>query len=809
MADGGSIAVRFGFDPGSYQAVRLAGLSAYAELADALRELYLEGPAPGSASQETGASQDSLERGKRAVVDRLPPPSDDLPLRSLVRLAHCVRSGELQHWYSEPPGPSGRPVSAGLRQWRAQYEDEFTRFFPEQLAGGELPDLVQWHHRTGEAMWAQTGFTSIALARSLRIPEAAPVALYALLRDYAVELQPLLSDRRDDYGALVQGALDHLEDDAPNLDVAEAWLQRTRNEHGLGESPAAALLAFLEHGSFPWARELATAFDGRDLVEQARKWDEGRASDGKDGEPGEFAVQNRAVSDLPAQVDSLGVLPLVMGLQELLDDPDTTLPLAIGVTAPWGGGKSSLMCQLRDVLEAGGRRDWIPIRFDAWKYERSERLWAALGKAIYEQPQERWGWSRRLGFKVRLQWARSGGWRFWGQALALPLLLLVAAGALAIVAPEALLTAVLGLGAVAAVLNSALRVSGLVGHPFKRALDRYTRRPRYDDELGFTSEADADIACLAKVLTREEGVSLAVFVDDLDRCSPAHVVEVIEAINQIFNSAESRPCLFVIGMDRDVVAASIEVAYQDTIARLEAGRGENFGHEFLAKVVQLSVAIPPPRPDDLRRLLRGLRGDDNDSSPVSVDSVMEATFEALGADGGRDAVRPAEVEAEVRRLEEDYGTAEQFEQRIDEVVRARRAQLLNRDSAEVAEAEEFIVPFLQPNPREVKRFDNAFRLQLHVANRSPDCELSFDLDDLIALGKWVALRLRWPDLAAQLDLHPELLGEMEEACNNPLAGRSATAEEWLAKREIQSLLTEKDPARRIARLDSHTFLRVS
>ena len=63
-------------------------------------------------------------------------------------------------------------------------------------------------------------------------------------------------------------------------------------------------------------------------------------------------LRARARADLPALDDALGFEPLVKGLRDLLNHRDTGFPLAIAVTAPWGGGKSSAMLQLRRLLDA-------------------------------------------------------------------------------------------------------------------------------------------------------------------------------------------------------------------------------------------------------------------------------------------------------------------------------------------------------------------------------------------------------------------------------------------------------------------------
>ena len=158
----------------------------------------------------------------------------------------------------------------------------------------------------------------------------------------------------------------------------------------------------------------------------------------------------------------------------------------------------------------------------------------------------------------------------------------------------------------AAITAGAKHYSDLVLNPFRRAIERHAKRPDYEEQLGFTAEADHDVRALTRVLAPDDDHALAVFVDDLDRCSSAHVVEVVEAMNQIFNAAEDHRCAFVLGLDRDVVATSIEVVYEDTVARLVAARnplGDRFGLEFLAKLVQLTVAIPQPNAGAIRALL--------------------------------------------------------------------------------------------------------------------------------------------------------------------------------------------------------------
>lgn len=539
-----------------------------------------------------------------------------------------------------------------------------------------------------------------------------------------------------------------------------------------------------------------------------------------------FSIRARAVSDLPAAIDRLGFRPLVDGLQKLLDDPATSLPLAIAIIAPWGAGKSSTMLQLKNRLQDTERGDtarrWHVVDFPAWKYESSERLWAALAKAIYEQPQRQMSRLGRIGFKMRLERSRQTASMFTAKGLG-PLLVAAAALAVAMLGDlgrTAAGHAIPVLGATALVLASTAatlgRYWGIVGDPFKRAIEQHARRYRYQQQLGFTAEVNEDIQSLTDALLRDEDRALAVFVDDLDRCDSKHIVEMVETINQIFNSAQDRRCLFILGMDSSVVAASIDVAYADTVRTLkERGNplGDDFGGSFLAKIVQMTLSVAPPDDTAVRHYLASVTGN---QAPEGQDAAIaeEQVRELEAAIEQHAPHNPVDAFAIGQNLI-DPDADDQRRRSLDEAVRRAQARRFNADSHDVAKAEFEVLSCLERNPRQIKRFDNAFRLQLHVACSTPGTGLDFSLDELIALGKWVALRLRWPHLAKALDADPRLLEQLERHANatDPADGNGGEPEPGLksalADPRVFAVLCEPNAARRMAALPLNSFLRVT
>jgi len=150
---------------------------------------------------------------------------------------------------------------------------------------------------------------------------------------------------------------------------------------------------------------------------------------------------------------------------------------------------------------------------------------------------------------------------------------------------------------------------------------------------------------------------------------------------------------------------------------------------------------------------------------------------------------------------------------LAEAERAERVDLFTTDSDHVRDAEFGGLEYLDPNPRQVKRFDNAYRLQLHVASTASDLE--FRPEELAALAKWVAIGLRWPELAEDLDREPGLLAELEEHvyrgnADPPETDIARRFNRWFRSAELVKVLVDPSmPSVRLADLPPEAVLRVS
>ena len=100
-------------------------------------------------------------------------------------------------------------------------------------------------------------------------------------------------------------------------------------------------------------------------------------------------------------LDRFGFAEFANALALIVDDEGTATPLTIAVSAPWGGGKSSLGCMLQTMLEQrvrnrGGDDPRLVVWFNAWEHDDAPHLGAALAASVVRAADRNRHWWRRL-----------------------------------------------------------------------------------------------------------------------------------------------------------------------------------------------------------------------------------------------------------------------------------------------------------------------------------------------------------------------------------------------------------------------------
>ena len=99
-------------------------------------------------------------------------------------------------------------------------------------------------------------------------------------------------------------------------------------------------------------------------------------------------------------------------------------------------------------------------------------------------------------------------------------------------------------------------------------LGEYTNVPDYNKRSIILTDVIDDLRITINLIPKRY-TPITIFIDDLDRCPPNRVAEVVEAINILLGLDFLAGKLnFVIGIDPEMVAAALEEAYSNIIARL-------------------------------------------------------------------------------------------------------------------------------------------------------------------------------------------------------------------------------------------------
>jgi hypothetical protein len=279
------------------------------------------------------------------------------------------------------------------------------------------------------------------------------------------------------------------------------------------------------------------------------------------------------LGDGPQTEDLLGYQPYVDAMVEVFAQEDLQTPFAVGVFGRWGTGKSTFMKLLERELskplraKEGKRGGFHTVWFEPWQFEQKEDVWKALLLSVI-----------RYLEKVEADRQTPGEQE-------------------AARIKETLANLALSVGKLA--LNKTVQAftSGTVD--LNKILEAYAETAR--DNSRFINTFREEFGRLKDKILFDDGNKksrLFIFVDDLDRCTPDNCIMVLEAVKLFFDLPE---CIFVLGIDREVVQRGIEEKYQRS-------PGIN-GQEYIEKLIQLPFSLPAIRHDAFTKYVDSITRD--------------------------------------------------------------------------------------------------------------------------------------------------------------------------------------------------------
>jgi WD40 repeat protein len=563
------------------------------------------------------------------------------------------------------------------------------------------------------------------------------------------------------------------------------------------------------------------------------------------------------LQDQPADADLLARTALTNTLVAALTSPETVPPVVVGVHAPWGQGKSSVLRQLRaeidptvrdedappEVVEthrlvtrdgsrlvtdvtptwawrrlqeragetelpytmvpAAGQPAAITAWFNPWMYEERSQIWAGLTNEILTAITRRLPQEERHRLYIDLNLKRSDAGSLRKQILdsyrphSLRGLVFVAAGALALVAavvafmvalvntndfskiiPGAAVIFFVAFGVIVRFVASGMKGFKVWYNPSAASGPRMggvgatdaSRDPLEAPERGYLYLLRHDVR---EVIGLAKGSPLYIFIDDMDRCSPAIVADTIEAIN-LFLTKAFGPCIFVMGLDPATVAAHLEShlpaiaqrAQEDPVTYRQL---RHMGWRFMEKIVDLPVRLPRVTDTAMTNYLNQLlltnrQGGSGPISPPTPDGqvvVAAGTATPLGAPGALVASDPPPAGSPsgarsgsrtTRRSRADRraGSVRVPEQRSEPDPGPEPAALPDQRIEDIPVVRDALNEAVQNlpgrNPRQVKAFVNIWRFYMGLEDQLGVTTSSLTGTQVHSaeMARLVEIMVRWP-----------------------------------------------------------------
>ena len=282
-------------------------------------------------------------------------------------------------------------------------------------------------------------------------------------------------------------------------------------------------------------------------------------------------IKSNQPEDLTSDNDFLGTISkgnmIAAFLKSLLNRKENDIQM-IALYGEWGSGKTSLMQYVQSQL---GKESFKPKFFEAWKLENDDNLSMSLLECILDD-------ELSLGILKKEVWSA-------GKAIVKGL-----------IDSTTLKPSIAG--------SSIVSVSG---EKFRKSVDEYLENGSFSDKVKDFERKYQNME--NEILSKDQ--RLVVFVDDLDRCEPENVLNLLSAIKLFFTLGNRT--IFICGLDKKAVDEAVKVKYGEVI---KSG-------EYMEKVFDISFDMPKP---DINKMIEYYFKDlpENDDDIIKVKNFFEA-----------------------------------------------------------------------------------------------------------------------------------------------------------------------------------------
>jgi hypothetical protein len=270
------------------------------------------------------------------------------------------------------------------------------------------------------------------------------------------------------------------------------------------------------------------------------------------------------------------------------------------------------------------------------------------------------------------------------------------------------------------------------GRRLQRFIQERSRAAEYKEQLGLLSLIRQDFMTLSDFLDKRVDLPIdriVLYIDDLDRCPPKRVVEVLEAIHLLL---AFKLFVVVVGVDVRWISRSLLDRYQSLL--LDDGVKNPIDsvaspHDYLEKIFQIPFWIRPIDRAGSEKLLADLLLDEKTSA--SQPYPRSVTQKNEGSDEVRKQLKSTDQEPESKQIDQHQPSTPATIAEVNDksIENFKPGKDTNHETSDVAESEtsginakqltieplevEFmqgVAEFIGTSPRRIKRFVNIYRL---------------------------------------------------------------------------------------------------
>ncbi|WP_426670482.1 KAP family P-loop NTPase fold protein [Mucilaginibacter sp. McL0603] len=516
-------------------------------------------------------------------------------------------------------------------------------------------------------------------------------------------------------------------------------------------------------------------------------------------------IASNFLTDYYAKEDLLDYKLYASAIVAFINHKNTNPPLTIGIMAPWGKGKTSLMRFIEEKLKAFPPlepttiyhtakgcektatfrlfRRWLDkakekfgyentlryptVWFNAWKFQKNEQIWAGFAYEIIHQlvnqlPNE----LAREEFWLRLNLKRVDQEKLRNKIRFKVINKMINGIGTVVLAIISITISILfkwstyidlitcGLFPIGAIFYFVNDQKSANDEKIDFDIEKFVKQPDYASKRGYFHEVEDDLRDVMNLLV-DSAKPAVIFIDDLDRCSPNTVAEVVEAIN-LFISGDFPKCYFILGQDAQMVAASLDVAYDKFSGQSPAMYREqgSLGWHFMEKFVQLQFCIPVLNGEQASVFFKNflqphkfVATKEENASIHAKASILEKRINSGEKMSELLTPETTKLESDLKRVDPDRAIEIQ-----DKFIDAAAAEYDDNDP-EALELVDGIAQWVGTSPRSMKRFINLYRFYrfLQFTNRNVMLQETASAH----LGQWIVLMIRWPQLVRAIQWHTE------------------------------------------------------